>query len=619
MIKFFQLDRHDIANSKTFNGVLLVLLFTLFSLIYVSSVIAPQVGWWQYYAWRMEEGDILYKDVYLFITPYFVFLTRILYSLFHEHLMLYTLFVGFPVKLACVLVLYHMLCKIAKPLYACLSVFLGACLSASYFTDLLYDFNPITMLPCLLLACCYMSYFKRVRDGRNARPIAFVIGLLLGIILGFKQTFGITFTAVVIGLSIVIVLKKEYPGRLQPVVRSFGYIFLGLLVGILPMLAYLTVYDCWNEFIYCTTVIRDAKGGGSQIFLRCLLVFDDFKIWVYMAVILVLWQIQKFFLGDGSNYGMGISMWRRNRLTLVIDVGMVSAVVAYGILPLDFHEEIASNVFLHKWNTRVYRLLVYASASAWAVCAFRYFIGLKVNRSLLVFTTIIVVHFFTGIISTDFLEPIYLLFYVPWLLVVALHVQCSFKRLKNSVLLVLICVFSFYCISCKIVTPYSWQGWTEPSVSHANVSCSVRGLEGFSVPEKVDEAFGRIVELIESNTTADDQVYQFANIPLFNVITKRQIPTYVPIAWFDVCSDSLAQQTARQLRNDPPKIVIWHSMDKSNWDVVEDVFRGGKKSGQRHILAFYNDVVRKDYSCLYSVYNHRDGDIELWVRKDRYE
>ena len=52
-------------NTKFIYACALIVLFTIFSAVYVKGVIGTQFGWWHYYAWRMKEGDVLYKDIYL--------------------------------------------------------------------------------------------------------------------------------------------------------------------------------------------------------------------------------------------------------------------------------------------------------------------------------------------------------------------------------------------------------------------------------------------------------------------------------------------------------------------------------------------------------------------------
>ena len=143
----------------------------------------------------------------------------------------------------------------------------------------------------------------------------------------------------------------------------------------------------------------------------------------------------------------------------------------------------------------------------------------------------------------------------------------------------------------------------------------MKGLEGFKQPPCVNYSYNQIVNYINTYTTPEDKLFQFANIPLFNVLTKRASSGDAPITWFDVCPDEMAKKVAIQLKEDPPKMIIWHSMNKENWAIAEEYFRGGARSGQRDIQRFYNTYVKDHYLLLYQMNNYRDGYIELWLRK----
>lgn len=41
-------------NTKFIYACALIVLFTIFSAVYVKGVIGTQFGWWHYYAWRMK-------------------------------------------------------------------------------------------------------------------------------------------------------------------------------------------------------------------------------------------------------------------------------------------------------------------------------------------------------------------------------------------------------------------------------------------------------------------------------------------------------------------------------------------------------------------------------------
>ena len=600
-------------NEKRNFGILLAVLFIAFSLTYVPAVISPQFGWWQYFAWRMECGDVLYRDIYLFLPPYFVFLTDLLYKFLGNHLLLYTLLVGLPVKLLCLLLVYDMVCRLAKPLFAMVAVLFAGCISATYFTDMLYDFNPVTMLPCLLLSYSFLKMYERLVAGRGARMTALLTGLLLAVVFCLKQTFGITY-AFTIGVMTGVFVIKERLLTLRQAIGLAGWALTGAIIGMLPVLVYITYYHLWHDFFYCIFSIADAKGGMNHIFLRFILPLDNLKAWVYIGVITLLWLLQKrYFPIAGRDKGTSASYFNVWVLSGIAIMVLVAAI--YVSQPETFHRTIAKSGPIHKYFDRFYYMLTYGGLIAWITLLVRYFSGRVVDKSLLLFTSLIVTHFFTGLVSTDSLEPIYLSIYTPWMLAYAFNARCRLSVVKNTVLIALVFSWILVCISAKRDCPYSWQGWREPAITSRNVCCTVPGLENISVPPEVNKTFDQFVSLIKENTTENDQVLQFANIPLFNLLTERVTPGYAPITWFDVCPDDIAVGVARECFLHPPKMVVWHQMDQKNWYSVEKVFRNGNPSGQRELQRFYNEVVRRDYRLLLRTYNHRDGMLELWLRK----
>ena len=72
MCKIF--DYLNKYKEKIFAMLLLSVLICLVQLSYIQSAIPPQVGWWNYYGWQISEGKLLYKDIYCFLMPYFVWI-----------------------------------------------------------------------------------------------------------------------------------------------------------------------------------------------------------------------------------------------------------------------------------------------------------------------------------------------------------------------------------------------------------------------------------------------------------------------------------------------------------------------------------------------------------------
>ncbi len=94
------------------------------------------------------------------------------------------------------------------------------------------------------------------------------------------------------------------------------------------------------------------------------------------------------------------------------------------------------------------------------------------------------------------------------------------------------------------------------------------------------------------NTTPDDYVYTYPHIAMFNFVTGRLTPTFSPVAYFDVCPDSVAISDANILKQTPPKMMVYLSMPESV-SFHEHAFRNGNQSGQREIDKTVQDIVTR--------------------------
>ena len=98
---------------------------------------------------------------------------------------------------------------------------------------------------------------------------------------------------------------------------------------------------------------------------------------------------------------------------------------------------------------------------------------------------------------------------------------------------------------------------------------------------------------------------------LFNVLTERKT-VYAAVPYFDVCPDSIAAESASQLEQDLPELVLWAELPEWNWQMHESIFRGGLRSGQRDILDFYQNIVQEEYTLLGEVSDTSGNLIRLW-------
>ena len=646
---------YRIFNEKIIYGIALIIIFTLYSLTYFRSVMMPQNGWWHYFAWRISEGDVLYKDIYLYIPPYFALLTSILYKFFTNNFFYYTIFVGYPVKLLCILTMYNAITKITKPLYAALSVLLGACFSSTYFMDVWYDYNPILMLPSLLSAHCIMNFYEKKK-----LYYIFISGLLTGILLFSKQNIGLAFCFA----EILIILLSYYKEKNFAVIKTINLLLFGIVIGVMPGILYLLYYDIGNIFLNCINIAIAAKGGTIGLFSHLFNILSQKKLWViaifasiyifygkyiwenycrnrYSKLVLVIFFISfMFFIFYKINIAFFykaknivllliictflIGLTQNSVLTIIkkykifkfIIFGSVCALLLYwSSLNADYHVYIYSKYHILSIRRLLIGVFSYIFTIIWIRELFRYFVFHSKNLPILTFMTIVYTHFLVCIISADQFEELFMIMYVPWGMAYLFNSFFPIKYFKENCLSFFVIIFVCTCITSKIVIPYDWQGWRSYPIQKEDVYCNIKGLNGYKLSSEVNNAFATTIELINKYTSSNDSVYQFANIPLFNVLTERKIPTYGVISWFDVLPDSIAISDAKKLRENNPKMIIWHNMSNEEWYLLEKVFRNGQKSGQREIKRFYDEVVLNKYKKLYSFDNNRDGKIEIFLLK----
>lgn len=665
-------NKREVLNQKTICGIFLVITFTFFSLFYIRNVVMTTNGWWQYYAQRIWDGDVLYKDIYLYMPPYFPLFTALWYPLFKNHFILYVIFLGYPIKIACIWIMYTIMCKITKPLFAAIATLFGAVISATYLVDLWYDYNPVLMLPCLLVAY-FMMRFYEVKEDKNKRIISFLVGIFVGILAMSKQTYGISMSIVCFLMLLVLYFKEKK----FVLFRTLLAYFFGIIIGLMPGILYITINDCWSDFYKCIFLATGAKGGMKGLFSHLVNIMTSFQYWGLAIPIFVIYIINKIiYLKDIEEnkkqflHIIGVACWlfecclaiivfqdnikgifvflsdRGNAFREIIFMLIVCLICAVIFVEHKKHFLYKKNILkmicvflilcccilfvrlLPSWNWEyIYNtlqlfsgrrilisILAYLFVLIWIREMVYYFIIKKEKEySTLMFMTLIAVHFFVGIISADTFEEVYMLLYLPWAIVFCYEMRNSHYMEKNILISGIIIISIALSLVCKLLIPYDWQGWKTPAVGEENISCTVQGLEGYKVTKKINRDFEEIVEIINDNCSEDDGVYQWGNITLFNVLTEKKIPVYAPIGWFDVMPDELAIETAYELSKNPPKVVIWHNMNDNEWKLLEDVFRNGEKSGQRYIKKWYTDIVCTEYELVKEMNNYRDGTIQVWV------
>lgn len=113
-----------------------------------------------------------------------------------------------------------------------------------------------------------------------------------------------------------------------------------------------------------------------------------------------------------------------------------------------------------------------------------------------------------------------------------------------------------------------------------------------------------MTKLIKENSEIDDFVFTFPHIKLYNILSNRMyMPTFVPCYWFDVCSDSYAEEDLSSIEKNMPDLIVWCDVGESAWKIHETLFRNGNRSSQRDIQDWFESVKETKYTKIGGVYN----------------
>lgn len=654
--------------------LILGVLLTIIQFVYIQAIIPPQVGWWNYYGWQLNEGKYLYKDLYCFLPPYFVWLMAFLYKVLGINLFYYQI-VGMIINYIAVAMVFVILCRVALPLLSMIACFIGAVLNYSYLMYFPFDYNQVI----LFFVICSSYFFVKGME-TNKSYFFYLSGSFVGLFIMSKQT-GILY-AFLITVFMLIFGRKLY--GLNVVLNSLTKSFVGCIVAILPGMFYLFYSGAFEAFVQQITNAGSSKGPIIDIFIRFFRYGFSFRE-LLVAYILVLYVIEKkhersillkkmfnkvsigniasyilfcFFLYKFLKIFMTLYGTLNNfKIFILCNVLYFSGWVSFRKIDIVYKSQKFATIFSNKYFNKshylkiicigfliaVFILLIenngffirsflYSNGAAFSLkrslvtisfwfviiwSIYKIFWGMKLKKnttsekSVLIFISFIWTLIFVGCLSSV-VEELYIM---PIFALLVCLIMSSNRNLVLKVLIMIVSVFILATtITQKQVQPYSWHGWTSIGLKNPGVqyvNSTIGGIEDFVLDHETETAYENIVEAIKLYSEPYDTVYEFPHITLFNILTKRNLGTFAVTHYFDVCPDYIAELDAKTLNENPPKIVIWNEFGEANWKFHEDYFRAGNPSGQRKIEDFYENIVMRQYQLVYSY-----KDIYVWVRNN---
>lgn len=639
---------------------LLILLFlaSVYYSFFVFSVIPPQTGWFQYHAFCLLKGDLLYKDIYVYLPPYFSWLTTGLYIFFQNNFLYYNIFGFIFIRCLSWILLYNILNRISTPLISFVSVFFGICVTSTYNMDQVYDYNPAIFTLIILL----LYFFIKLGENKVSNKYIIFVGMLSGCLFMIKQTVGLVMPLVCIVLLYCIYKNNNF-------CRKLCIFAIGMLITSLPGILYLLHTDSFYAMIECLIIASGAKGIGSTSILWLVYrFFIRIKVLTFVCMLMLLFILRKdlknkylanmLYALTGIIAGLIAEKYLVPGLKYIPYIGIYNILVVLSLVVICLKvciykcltrkmvtlitfffcalmivtsytsDEVAVYIWQNmSWHILIHDILylsLYLNIIIFGYHSYKY-LKYRKNEELIYFLNFVILGstlFVFGLSAAE-LESHMGMLIVPFALSILLSYSdfsvCSkeFFYIKNALIIFCCTIIVLLCLITKMYMPYEWHSWKASSVLQSNVVQTITdipGLNGFRLGVTDYNAYKLIYESIKNNSNSEDKLYQFPNIPLFNVLLERK-GYYVPVPYFDVCPDVMAEYSVKEMESNPPKLFLWSDLSDGRWRVHEDIFRGGNLSGQRKIKRFYKDVVLSKYQCLTVVDNNEGEQIELWKKR----
>lgn len=646
--------------------VILIGAGVLYYSLFERAVISPQTGWWQYMAWRMSEGELPYRDFFLYVPPYFALLTQFLFSFFGFHFIFYTVFGFLFTRVLMWIFLYNILTKYSHPRSVAIGIFTGICITSSYLADQCYDYNPLILTLAILMA--YILQLIYLSDKKSNMYFGGLIeGIICGILLFMKQNVGIVMPIITVGCILLLYYLKK--NNIRTLICNILIFASGCILGILPGIVYLIKNHIFMEFINCITNAINAKTSNSNfLFVAIKNFFNPLALSIALLIVVLFFTIKKQIL---QNNKILLSLILCSTILLIINlfgtsiIGFlqgisVNKIVGIGVAlflcfaffcikkkmnisPKQFSDKylyyllwiilfggiiitcqindvqaelLYQGIHFNTLKSNLLYIVLYVDILLWLYMLYKIFIKKSDDYNSLLFPSLVLILFMGVSFVSAKLEELYAIIIVPIFVIIFLEKIYAKSRLKNTIIYLLCFGLSLICLSEKLLLPYDWHGWTLHSLlsqENPTVEIDVTGLEGFKIAQTDADAYEDIVKTIKDNSEEKDILYQFPNMLLFNVLTERKT-IYGAVPYFDVCPDNLAIESAAYLEQNQPELVLYSELNEGRWDIHELYFRNGAISGQRKIQEFYEKTVKNTYRQL-GAYDNRSGDpLCLWKK-----
>jgi hypothetical protein len=545
------------------------------------------------------HGLVPYRDYFTSGPPFNVLKSALILKTFGSALIVSRI-AGVAERLVIAFVLFRWLIQLFRPWHALVASVVTIIVSTGDLTDPIASYNHDAIL-FAMIAGLVASLALEGGSERRTVSLAFVSGAAAALSLLSKQTVGLGAVACV-GLAMTILLAK-LDGVRRAVVWCASF-----AVGCAVPLAILTLW-LWRNHILQTFLRMlfvtgpAAKAGHPYDFLtRELSVAFCPPTWILpgAAGLAMSWRAIRRGLRDKD---LRVAAVKEQMIWVAAAVAIIGTAeaLAYTTIPA-FHDFSKSSVYYVLLGLTLWL----AGQMTWL---FRPGITRRAAQAILFAAVAWSIAVMLSL-SWPAFEPM-VLPGLGFLLAATLDgVQARFKW----VLLVVMAAMVFIQVREKLDMPFGFGHQDEASVRYANAASVQPQLRGMRMAPEMVRFLDETVNLVATKTRPGDTIFTYPEMGLFYPLTGRQPPTWSGSHNIDVINDAFAREEAKRLSRSRPALIVYYRLPEEVLRGEERVWRGGRRSGQRDLIAAVETLVAGYKLAGEYVIAPGDPPIDVYVR-----
>jgi hypothetical protein len=548
------------------------------------------------------DGRLPYRDYYTAGPPLNQIKSAVELGLFGKTLLVSRLFAVLE-RLGIAALLFFWLRKVFSPWAASIAALATILLSAGDHTDPLASYNHDAIL-LAMLSGFFVSLSVESKTARRMLLCGLAAGSAAGLSSLTKQTIGLGEG------TALLVLGVMATARLRDVVSGmwWGLCYLGgLLLPVAAVAGYLYRLGVLRTGLVMLFVSGpSAKASVPFAFVhRELSVAADNPAWVVpalIAAVLCVRPVYRAVVGGAAKTWQGSPLWPWFWGVALLGV---AELLVYTAIPA-VRDTSKCAVYFTLVTTSLLGCLALVRGLQRCHCSVRlWHVAIMTGTGWAVAVTL------------SLSWPAFEAMLLPGLGVMVAAVIDGASGWGRRFVFVTIAAMMFLSVREKLDLPFGFDHQDEPSVRVASIASNQPMLRGMRLPVETIRLLDETSAWMREKSLEGKTVFTYPEMSLAYTLSGGRPPTFSGSHNIDVLSDSMARDEAQRLLQNRPAVVLYARPSEAELREQELIWRGGRRSGQRDLVAAV-DLIVADYR-LVDTFEIRPGNtpIELYVEREK--